>query len=188
MPWRSRVPLFVSVLWLLSVTAPVAEMSRQDRNSRGQVRVSPRVTAQGEIDGVVIRIEYGSPYKRGRLIWGGLRPWGQWWMPGADEATTITTSGPLMVGTIAVPPGVHSIYTIPDPDTFVFVINARTGQFHTQYSPSQDLGRTAMTLRPLSTPVEQLTFGIVPGPGGHGVLTLAWDDREYSVSVSGHSR
>ena len=46
-----------------------------ERNSRGQIRVSPRVTVKGDIDGVQILIEHGSPYARGRVIWGGLRPW-----------------------------------------------------------------------------------------------------------------
>src|SRR5215212_4015648 len=90
-----------------------APSPQPELNSRGQVRVSPRTTAAGEIDRVTIRIEYGSPFARGRVIWGALRPWDEWWMPGADEATTIETSGPLKIGTIDVPAGAHSIYTIP---------------------------------------------------------------------------
>ncbi|MCC7008476.1 MAG: DUF2911 domain-containing protein [Acidobacteria bacterium] len=168
---------------VLIVACATAAIRAQERNSRGQVRVSPRVTTSGEVDGVRITIEYGSPSKRGRVIWGGLRPWGQWWMPGADEATTMTASGALMIGTIAVPAGAHTIYTVPDPQTFLLTINTRTGQFHTQYSPNRDLGRTPMSLRMLAAPVEQLTFAVVPQAGGGGFLTLAWDDREYAVPV-----
>lgn len=156
----------------------------QERNSRGQVRVSPRATATGTVDGVRVAIEYGSPFKRGRVIWGGLRPWDEWWMPGADEATSISTTAPLVIGTVTVPAGVHSIYVVPGREVFLLTINTRTGQFHTQYTPERDLGRTAMTLRMLTEPVEQLTFVIESSPGGGGLLRLSWDDREYAVRVA----
>ncbi|MEO7189980.1 MAG: DUF2911 domain-containing protein [Vicinamibacterales bacterium] len=158
----------------------------QELNSHGQVRVSPRVTVNGEVDQVHIRLEYGSPFARGRVIWGGIRPWDEWWMPGADEATTIETSAPLLIGTIAVPAGTHSIYTVPGRERFLLTINRRTGQFHTQYTPAMDLGRTEMTLRMLDTKVEQLTFAVEPSAGGGagGRLSLSWDDREYSVAVT----
>jgi hypothetical protein len=148
-------------------------------------RLSPRTTSSGVVDGVHISIAYGAPLKRGRVIWGGLRPWGEWWMPGADEATTMTSSGPLMVEDLLVPGGDHTIYTIPGEERFLLTINKRTGQFHTQYSPDLDLGRVPMTLRMLADPVEQMTFAITAAPdGAGGRLQLAWDDREYSVALA----
>jgi hypothetical protein len=145
--------------------------------------LSPRTTATGVVDGVRIEIEYGAPSKRGRVIWGVLRPWNEWWMPGADQATTITTSGALLVEDLLVPAGDHSIYTLPGEDKFLLMINRRTGQFHTQYSPNLDLGRVPMTLKMLSAPVEQMTFAIDANPDGAGRLKLIWDDREYSVAL-----
>jgi hypothetical protein len=150
-----------------------------------QSRLSPRRTAEGTVDGCAITIEYGSPSKRGRVIWGGLRPWDEWWMPGADRSTSITTSAPLMIGTLRVPAGVHTIYTLPGESTFLLIINNQTGQFHTHYEPRQDLGRTPMTLTRLSEPVEQMTFTIEAGATGGGTLTLAWDDRAYAVPLAG---
>jgi len=185
-----RIALFAALAVNLLGTAPRAAVpiDPQDLNSRGQVRVSPRATATGAIDEVQIRIEYGSPFARGRVVWGMLRPWDQWWMPGADEATTIETSGPLMIGTIGVPGGTHSIYTLPGRERFLLMINRRTGQFHTEYTPRQDLGRTEMSLRMLETHVEQLTYGIESSTTGGGKITLAWDDREYSVPVMRDAR
>jgi hypothetical protein len=146
---------------------------------------SPRTTSTGVVDGVEISIEYGAPSKRGRVIWGGLRPWDEWWMPGADAATTITTSAPLLVGDLLVPAGAHTIYTIPGEEKFLLTINSRTGQFHTVYSPERDLGRVPMTLKMLAEPVEKMTFAIEPNPAGTGGhLKLIWDDREYSVALS----
>ena len=146
---------------------------------------SPRTTSTGVVDGVEISIEYGAPSKRGRAIWGGLLRWHEWWMPGADTATSITTTAPLLVGDLLVPAGAHTIYAIPGEEKFLLTINSRTGQFHTVYSPERDLGRVPMTLKMLAEPVEKMTFAIEPnaaGAGGH--LKLIWDDREYSVAVN----
>jgi hypothetical protein len=144
---------------------------------------SPRTTATGIVDGVHIAIEYGAPFKRGRVIWGGLRPWDEWWMPGADQATQITTSGPLMLDKLLVPAGDHTVYTLPGEQKFLLIINKQLGQFHTQYHPNMDLGRVPMSLRMLAEPVEQMTFAIDADPAGGGRLELIWDDREYSVAI-----
>jgi hypothetical protein len=152
-----------------------------------QSTLSPRRTAEAVVDGVTVTIEYGAPSKRGRVIWGGLRPWDEWWMPGADTATSITTSGPLRIGTLDVPAGAHSIYTLPGEREFLLIINGETGQFHTRYNPARDLGRTPMTLRMLTGPVEQMTFTITPHEHG-GSLALAWDDREYAAPLAAPAR
>jgi hypothetical protein len=145
---------------------------------------SPRTTSTGVVDGVEISIEYGAPSRRDRVIWGRLVPWNEWWMPGADTSTTITTSAPLLVGDLLVPAGAHSIYTIPGEEKFLLTINSRTGQFHTVYSRELDLGRVPMTLRMLPERVEKMTFAVEPdATGSSGHLKLIWDDREYSVAV-----
>jgi Protein of unknown function (DUF2911) len=144
-------------------------------------RVSPRGTVQAQVDGASIAMEYGRPSKKGRVIWGALVPWNHWWMPGADESTTITTDAALtFAGTLTMPAGVHSIYTLPGPDEFKLIIVNETGLFHTQYHPDRDLGRVGMTLKKLTESVEQLTFVVEPREGG-GAFKLVWDDREYSV-------
>ncbi len=145
-------------------------------------RLSPRDTVHAQIDGATINIEYGRPYKRGRTIWGSLVPWNHWWMPGADEASSITTDHPIVFAdTLTMPAGEHTIYTQPGPDEFKLTISKETGQFHTQYHPNLDLGSVSMTLKKLSEPVEQLTFLVEPREGGGGTFKLVWDDREYSV-------
>ena len=147
--------------------------------------LSPRGTVDATIDGVHVTMEYGRPSKRGREIWGGLVPWGRWWMPGADEATSIVTSGPLMVGPLMMPAGTHTVYTLPGDKIFTLIINNQTGQFHTVYHPDRDLGRVPMRLTMLPDMVEQMTFRVVADAPRGGALSLQWDDREYSVPLSG---
>jgi Protein of unknown function (DUF2911) len=150
-----------------------------------RLRISPHETHRFELDGTAITFDYGRPSKRGRQIWGGLVPWGHWWMPGADEATIITTEAPLVLGgVLRVPAGRHTIYMLPEPGVSTLIVNNQLGQFHTRYDPGRDLGRVDLTLRTLDAPVEQLTFTIERASGGSGALQLAWDDREYSVTAA----
>jgi hypothetical protein len=141
-------------------------------------RRSPRDTVMAEIGGSRISIEYGRPSKRGRVIWGTLVPFGRWWMPGADEATTFTTSKPLAFGSLNVPAGDYTLYTQPSESTFQLIVNKQTGVFHTVYASEQDLGRVEMQRTVPASPVEHLTCAIEAREGG-GALTLIWDDREY---------
>jgi hypothetical protein len=104
-------------------------------------------------------------------------------MPGADEATTLVTDVPIVLGTLSVPAGDHTFYTWPDRDRFQLIVSKDVGQFHTVYNASQELGRTDMTLARRTDAVEGLTFAIEPR-GDAGVLKLIWDDREYSVAIT----
>lgn len=150
------------------------------RHPEGERR-SPRDVVMADVAGSRISIEYGRPSKRGRVIWGTLVPWNRWWMPGADEGTTFTTSKALTFGDLAVPAGDYTIYTEPADGNFVLIINRETGLFHTVYRPDRDLGRVEMKQTTPVAPAEQLTFAVEPSEGG-GVLKLMWDDREYTTS------
>jgi len=147
-------------------------------------RVSPHETHDFLIDGSKITIEYGRPSKKGRVIWGGLVPWGRWWMPGADETTTLRTPDVLVIGGLTVPAGEHTLYMWPDRQASQLIINNRTGTFHTFYDARSDLGRVDFPWTALSEPVEQMTLTIERREGGGGTLKLLWDDREYSTPLA----
>jgi hypothetical protein len=166
----------VLIALVLLALSPVAAQQRQ--------RISPHEVHEFTADGSKISFNYGRPSKRGRQIWGGtadvLVPWGKWWMAGADESTIITTEHDIVLGgTLTVPKGQHTLYTLPHPQWFDLIVNKAVGQFHTVYHPDQDLGRVTMTLRKLTEPVEMLTYSVEGGQ-----LRLAWDDREYSTQVT----
>ena len=152
------------------------------RRPTGQ-RVSLRGVTLAEVDGAHLAIEYGRPSKRGREIWGALVPWDRIWMPGADEASTLTTSETLVFGNLVVPAGEYTIYTMPTASSVRLVINKQTGQYHTTYNEDQDLGRVEMVQTKVDPPVERVTLGIASRPTG-GALTLSWDDREYAAAFT----
>jgi hypothetical protein len=171
-------------VWMSRILAALFVVLTTSGLSAQRPRLSPHETHEFTLDGTRITIEYGRPSKRGREIWGALVPFGRWWMPGADEATTITTSRALLVGSLAMPAGAHTLYMLVDEKAPKLIVSKETGQFHTQYHPNLDLGRVDLALTTLADPVEQLTIEVEPRAGGGAVLKLAWDTREYSVPIA----
>jgi len=114
----------------------------------------------------------------GRKIFGGLVPFNQVWCTGANYATDITSDADLQMGSLKVPKGSHSIWTIPAEKEWTLIINNRTGQFHLDYDEVTDLGRTKMSLKTLTAPVETFRIEVRPDGGNKGTLALDWDTTE----------
>jgi len=136
-------------------------------------RASPHEKAQATVDGANVSIEYGRPYAKGRTIFGGLVPYGQVWRTGADEATTLVTDATLVFGTLTVPPGTYTLYTLPGEKEWSLIINKKTGQWGTQYAEADDLGRVPMKVATIPAAVEQFTIKLADTPGG-GELHMDW--------------
>lgn len=102
-------------------------------------------------------------------------------MPGADQATILTTSKPIAFTGLEVPAGDHTLYMLMAEERTDLVVNNQVGQFHTHYDPSQNLGKVEMTMTRVAPPVEQMTFTVESTAMG-GRLTLSWDDRAYSAA------
>jgi hypothetical protein len=144
-------------------------------------RRSPRTLALGTIGGSLIGIEYGQPQKRGREIWGALVPWNREWMPGADEATALTTNATLFFGDLDIRAGDYTLYVDPRQERVRLVFSNDVGVFHTVYDNQKVFALVDMTLTRVTERVEGLTFAIEPRGSDTGVFTLTWDDRQYSL-------
>jgi hypothetical protein len=143
-------------------------------------QLSPRDTVRAEIGSAHLMVDYGRPYKRGRVIFGGVVPWGQVWRTGANAATQLITDAPITVGGRTLPAGRYGLWSIPTPRGATLMINRRTGQWGTEYDASQDEARIDLTHESLPEPVDQFTIAIEPADGG-GVLRLSWDATSYLV-------
>lgn len=155
--------------------------------AQGEKRVSPHEQTFATIGGKKITIEYGRPYKKGRVIFGGLVPWGQVWRTGADEATMLTTEGYLMIGNVHVPAGSYSLFTIPNEKEWTLVINKVAKQWGAyNYDQKQDLGRTAMKVAAGAAPVEQLSIAIESQGERKGTLKVTWDKTVATAPIMVH--
>ncbi|MGD9904672.1 MAG: DUF2911 domain-containing protein [Vicinamibacterales bacterium] len=150
-----------------------------------QKRASPHETVKGVVDGANVTITYGRPYVKGRKIFGGLVPYGQVWRTGADEATILETDKMLMLGPLHLNPGKYSLYSLVDDKSWKLIVNRQVGQWGTEYTQGQDLGRVDMRVEALAVPVEQFTIAIDKNPAGKGgVLTMQWETKKATLAFT----
>jgi DUF2911 family protein len=123
-------------------------------------------------------VDYGRPSKRGRVILGTVVPFDSVWRTGANAATQLTTSADLLVGETVIPAGKYTLWTLPTPSGAKLIINRQTGQWGTEYDPSQDLLRLDLKPEPLPGTVEQLTIAVID-LGAAGELRLDWDRTRW---------
>jgi hypothetical protein len=164
--------------------ASIAALSLAGSVHAEDKRASPHADATATLAGKKITVSYGRPYMKGRAIFGGLVPWGQVWRTGADEATTFTTEGDVVIGGLKVPRGEYSLFTIPTEKQWTLVLNKTAKQWGAfKYDAAQDLGRVPMTVTASTKPVEQFTIEMVPA-GKQLTLKLAWDKTVATVAIA----
>ena len=175
---RITIPIAAfSVTAILAVVLTVA----LGRPAHAQRYTSPPANVETAIGGKKIAIEYYAPSAHGRKIMGGLVPYGVVWCTGANYATKITSDAPLEMGSLKLPKGSYSIWTLPGEKEWTLIINRQTGQFHLDYDESRDFGRTRMNVKALAEPVETFRIELRPGSGNQGTLALLWEKTEASI-------
>jgi hypothetical protein len=165
------------------VDAPAlaAEFAARDAQGRGLGPLSPRDTARATIAGANMWVDYSRPSKRGRVVWGGVVPWGEVWRTGANAATQLHTDRDLVMGGVTIPAGTYTLFTIPTPQGITLIINRQTGQWGTEYHTERDLTRIPMRVERLAEAVERLTISVRELSGG-GELALEWDTVRATLS------
>ncbi len=146
-----------------------------------QRMASPPADTSVVIDGKHIKIDYYAPAARGRKIMGGLVPYNEVWCTGANWATKITTDADLEMGGLKMPKGSYSIWTLPTEKEWTLIINSQTGQFHLDYNPARDFGRTKLNVKTLLAPVEVFKIQLSGTGGNKGLLAMSWENTEVSI-------
>ena len=142
---------------------------------------SPHVRTEWTIDGANISIEYGRPSLKGRTPGKDIDPYeGREWRTGADEATTLKTDKALKFGTLSVPAGTYTLYTIPTGGTWHLVVSKKTGQWGIPYPKGEDLGRVADDARQGARRRGAAHHHVQDTPAG-GTLHIDWGTTRASI-------
>lgn len=177
-------PVAVSAITLIALALASGDAASQAMRPGPSGRASTTVTLNGNRPPTV-SIDYGVPHARGRTVNGALPgDLGTVWRLGANEATTLRTEVDLTIGTLTVPKGSYTLAAETNANgNWKLIVNTKTGQWGIPYDASTELGRTPLTSRTLSTPIESLTMWLIPAPDGSagGDLRFAWGTREFSV-------
>ncbi len=158
--------------------------SQMDAPAAGEKPLSPPAQAAVMLKGKTITIDYSAPSMRGRPIAGALVPYNKVWRTGANAATTLKTPIALKIGTLAVPAGTYTIYTLPSENGAKLIINKQTGQWGTEYDETKDLGRVDMTPITLPDPVETFVIKFDNVEKDATELHLIWEKTDLSIPVT----
>ncbi|WP_461415408.1 DUF2911 domain-containing protein [Gemmatimonas sp.] len=142
-----------------------------------QAPASPRDSLTAAISGAEIKVNYGRPSKRGRVLFNGLgdMKWGMVWRTGANEATHFTTSKTLDFGGKTVPAGTYTLFTQLEANgKWELIVNKQTKQWGTAYDKAQDLVRIPMTVTSNNAVVEKMEIQVKPAGKGGEVIVM-WD-------------
>jgi len=136
-----------------------------------------RVTfAQGDTE---ISVFYNRPYKKERVIFGELIPYGEVWRTGANEATTFSSNKNLRFGDQTLPAGEYTLWTVPGPEEWTLIFNNKQYGWGVGFDgkasrdPEADALQVKVPVTRLNQPVEQFTISFEEGM--EKVLVLAWD-------------
>lgn len=169
-----RKLITVTLCTLFAATVALAQ------HGEAKKPLSPPAKAEATVKGKKVTIDYSAPSKRGRTIMGELVPYGKVWRTGANAATTLTTEADLMIGSLHVPAGKYTLYTIPGEKEWTLIVNKQTGQWGTDYDDKQDLGRTKLTVAPVKDAVETFTIGV------GDTLSFTWENTKAWTPVVVH--
>jgi hypothetical protein len=149
---------------------------------------SPHETTSAVIEGNRVTVTYGRPFTKDpktgemRKIWGGLVPYGAAWRMGADEATTLITQKPIMIGGTEVPAGAYTLYFIPEEaGTSKLAISKSVGAWGIPVNEKNDLARVDAKKSEADKKVDQFTMAVTKNPDGGGLIKWSWENTQYSV-------
>ena len=181
---RAGVWAALTVATILAVAAILPTATAQMSNgNHGKPLLSPPAKAMVQLDSKQVGITYNAPSMRGRKIFGGLVPYGTVWRTGANPATTLKTDAALKVGTVIVPAGTYTLYTLPSEGTWKLIINRQTGQWGTVYNQSRDLARIDMRKNPMPSAQESMSIGFEDTQGNRTQLHIRWEKTDVWVPV-----
>lgn len=187
------------VLACLGLAVTAGELAAQDLHPSR--RLSPVGIAKTHVGDTYIKVTYGRPYLRGRAIFGMagaeetyLVPYGQVWRTGANEATELTTTGPVTIAGEPLDAGTYSVFTVPGAESWRLHFSpqlgldgmgmlSEDGQFTPDvYDASKDVLVVDVPASTTEEEVDPFTISFVPdGPGT--LMVLAWERTEVRVPI-----
>lgn len=148
--------------------------------------VSPFATVIQKVGFNNVRVEYSRPSVKGRVIYGGLVPYGKLWRLGANASTKILLDEELTIeGTGKLQPGYYAIYAIPEKEEWTIIFSNEAwlwGNFG--YNPSFDALRIKVKPQALKEQVETFTIQFANVCTSCAELQFLWDFTKVSVRIS----
>lgn len=147
-------------------------------------RKSPIAISSIKHDGIYIKVVYGQPYRNGRNIFGDFEPFGEVWRTGANEATEITITEPVLMGGEVVEAGTYALFSIPNEDEWTIILNTDLGQWGAfAYSEDRDYLRFNVPVINLDTPAEAFSIEFSEVNLSLTTMSMSWDMVKVEIPI-----
>jgi hypothetical protein len=167
--------IYCTLLAVLLVLGANMVVIAQEVVEAPKPRLSAVSIARTMVGDTYVKVVYGQPLKKGRVIFGELEPYGKVWRTGANESTEITFTSDVTFGGTRVSAGTYSLFTIPNKDSWTIILNRGLGQSGAfQYDESKDVVRFDVPAKKSEKMYEAFTISFTEAEGGTD-LHLIWD-------------
>ena len=149
---------------------------------------SPPKSASISDKGLDVKVKYGAPFKKGRLIFGNptekaLQPYGKYWRLGANAATEITFNKNVTFAGKPVNAGSYRMYAVPGPTSFQVSLNSEVGVFFGVNEPNYKLDVVKIDAPVTEGPeTEQFTISFASDSTGVN-MNFNWGKTQFTVPI-----
>jgi len=116
-PYKTALKISSLVLLIVLVGLFIARYSTKAH--------SPEDISHYEEASLKLEVFYNRPYKKDRIIFGNLVPYGEVWRTGANEATTFYSNEDLLADGSFLKAGTYTLWTIPMKDSWKVIFNSK---------------------------------------------------------------
>jgi hypothetical protein len=139
----------------------------------GSSRKSQPAVVRQRMGSTEISVVYNRPAARGRVLFGGIVPYGRVWCPGADEATRLELGRGVRIEGQPLAAGKYSVWAIPQPGEWTVIFSRAAKVYHVPYPEGRDALR--IRVRTQSGPhMESLGFYFPVAAADSAVLVIHW--------------
>jgi len=156
------------------------ESQNSETAAEGKLEIpSPRKKTTGNVNGVNVTIDYGSPAVRGRKIWGVLEKYGKVWRAGANATTSISIDKDIIIGGESLAAGKYAFFIIPDENEWTIIFNRDWDEWGAyNYDSSQDVLRFTTLPKWEEMNQERLIYSITGD-----ALTFTWEKVRITLDI-----
>ena len=152
---------------------------------------SPETSEVYQKDGYDLLVNYSSPSKKGRVIFGELVPFDKVWRTGANEPTRFETGTDLKIMGKSLPAGKYSLWTIPGQRRWAIIFNGEipdwgatlsSGGSEATRNPETDVMQVEVPVIDMTKTEENFSISFADDNGLF--LVLMWDKTKVEVPIS----
>jgi hypothetical protein len=147
---------------------------------------SPRAKVMQTVGLAEITVDYARPSVNERTIFGNIVPYGTMWRTGANKATSIEVSQEVALGdNCRLAPGKYSIFTIPNKDSWVVIINSETELWGTgNYPAEKEVCKFEVPAIAAKDFYESFTITFDNVTQQSAELSIKWEQTKILIKVS----